>query len=144
VASTRTDCVWIDGAGERVIQNIRTASGASSIVAELEAVSQAKVVTSWEGTESAFTVVPGTGTYITVRQTAVLYFADVVGRVAKLYLPAPDSSIFLSDGQTVDPTTIPSLITACIGSLQTGAGTLVAAFVGGSLFPTDFHLIATV
>lgn len=135
--------MWVDGAGERVLQVVRTLSGASSIVAELEAVSQAKVVESWEGDDTTFSVIPGTGTYITVRQTAVLYFADGVGRIARLLLPAPDSSIFLSDGVTVDPTTIPSLITACIGSLLTGAGTTVTSFVGGQLIGTRLTGVST-
>lgn len=136
--------IWVDGAGETCLHVIKTLTGSTAIEGELEAVSQAKVRERWEGTDTIFGTIPGTGTYITVRETAILYFTDGVGHVAKLLLPAPDASIFLSDGSTVDPTTIPSLITACIGNLLTGAGTTVTAFTGGKLFPTKLSGIATI
>lgn len=73
-----------------------------------------------------------------VNQVAQLTFADSSGSVAEIYIPAPVSSMFLSDGITVDTSNLAVSIfinTVCIGSnrLYTAAGGVVTTYLSGFL-----------
>ena len=141
--SKKAGLVWIDAMGERVLHVVTTSAGVGAIETEMQALCNAQVVECWEGLDEIYTVTPSTADYPTTRVTAVLTFADAIGSTAKLYLPAPSSAIFMSDGVTVDPTAISSLITACIGSLVAGSGNTVVSFVGGSAVSTKINAIAS-
>lgn len=130
--------IWADAQGEQTMQLVVTASGVSSIRTQLLAVSNATIVESSEGTIVNYSTTPVVGTYPTVRTTAVLQFTDSVGSIGRLLIPAPLSSIFLSDGVTVDPAAITSLISACIGNLKAGNTNPVTNFLGGQLVATRF------
>lgn len=143
MAIKKAGLVWVDAQGERALHVITTDGGVGPIETELEALSQAGVIECWEGLDETYSPSPGTASYPSVRVTAVLYFTDGAGHVARLLLPAPDSSIFMADGSTVDPAAITSLITACVGRLETAAGTTVTAFAGGQLTSTRFTGISS-
>ena len=130
--------VWVDAQGEQVLHLIVTASGVSSIRTQLQAISNAVVIEDSEGTIVTFSATPTVAVYPTVRQTAMLQYRDATGSIGRLLVPAPVSSIFLSDGVTVDPAAITALNAAVIGSLLAGSSNPVTAFVGGQLVATRF------
>lgn len=129
----RMSVVWNSADGLATIRTITTSTGAITIFSLLQDISRAIGAEWWESNVSTNSETPSTDAYLSVVQIAILLFADDVGFLAKLSLPAPDASIFMSDGSTVDPAAIPDLITACIGNLLTGAGTTVTMFKGGYL-----------
>lgn len=135
--------IWIDAQGQRVLHVVTVASAVGSIETALLNHSQADIVQQFGGTVANASVAPGVATYPTVRVTAVLYFADATGSIGKLFLPAPDANIFLPDGDTVDPTAIPDIISAAVGQLLAGSGSPVVAFTGGKLIQTRFSGIET-
>lgn len=142
--SLRGGLNWVDAQGQRVLHVINfTGSGFGSIIAALENHSSAVVNENWGGAVGCNPNLPTTTDYTTVRITAVLIFADATGSTAKLYVPAPNTSIFLADGDTVDPTAIPDIISAAIGTLLSGAGNPVTTFVGGIIQRTRFSGIVT-
>ena len=127
--------VWLDSNGEQSVRSLTGASSTAAIVAALEAYSNATAKSFAEGPLTVPGTVPVAAPYLSVRQVAYLTFTDGVGHNATVALPSPHVGIFLADGVSVDPTMIAPLIATCIGTLQTGAGTLVTAFVSGSLGP---------
>lgn len=136
--------IWNDAQGERVLHVITTDTGVGSIESSLESHSNAVVCECWEGLDEVYTVSPTVATYPTVRITALLEFNDGMGSTARIYLPSPQADIFLSDGDTVDPSKIPDIIAACIGHLICGSGNVATAFTGGQLIRTKFSGITTV
>jgi len=138
--------IWIDAQGERVLNVVTTQSGVGGIEAALEAASNAVVMECWEGLDEIYSASPTTSEYPTVRVMAVLNFIDGTGSRARLYIPSPQSGIFLSDARTVDPTNalIAAIITAAVGSLLSGAGNTVTAFTGGEILATKISGIASI
>lgn len=131
--SDRMSVVWNSADGLSTVRTISTSSGAISILGVLQDFSNAIATQYWESSVTSISETPSTNAYLSVTQIAVLLFADDSGNLARLSLPAPIDSIFLSDGSTVDPSKITSLISACVGSLLTGSGTTVTQFRGGYL-----------
>lgn len=125
--------VWIDANGQQTVRSLTSQSSTAAVVSALEAYSNATALSFAEGPLVNPGASPSTGAYLSARQVAYLRFTDGAGHVAVVALPSPKSNIFMSDGVTVDPTAIAPLIAACIGVIQTGAGTLVTAFQSGSL-----------
>lgn len=143
MANQRRNLVWTDAQGESVLHVISTASGGAAIQSALEGHSNAVVATFWEGTDQETTSSPVVATYPTVRVTTQLIFSNAVGSIAKLYLPSPISSIFLSDKVTVDPLAIGPIIAAALGNLLAGDKTPVTQFVGGQLWQQKITGIAS-
>jgi hypothetical protein len=71
--------------------------------------------------------------YQAITAKALLNFVCADGTSAQLAIPAPKIGIFLSDGVTVDASTISTLIADCIGNLESTTGSLATAFLGGFL-----------
>jgi hypothetical protein len=139
----RANLIWVDSQGEQVLHIIVTSTGVSSIRTALQAASNAVVTADSEGTNVSFSSTPTVATYPSVRTTARLNFVSASGSRGSLLLPAPQSSIFLTDGVTVDPTAITGIITAAVGNLLAGDSTLVTMFTGGELVATRFSGIAS-
>jgi hypothetical protein len=129
----RMSVVWNSSDGLSTVRTIATTDGAITILGTLEDFSNAIGFQRWESDVTVNSETPSTDAYLSVTQIAVLLFSDDSGNLARLSLPAPLSSIFMADGSTVDPSTITSIISACIGNLLTGAGTEVTMFKGGYL-----------
>lgn len=123
--------VWVDAAGGSRLTTPQANGSLSSIVTEMLAVSNATVAYYWEGARTVPGGTPTASTYLSTRDAAILVFNDAACNEVRLTLPAPDSSIFMADEQTVDPTAVSSLIAACLGVLQTGAGGVVTAYIAG-------------
>jgi hypothetical protein len=136
--------VWADGQGERVLHVIRTLTGVGAIESALESHSNAGVLTCSEGILDVEDGPTSTSPYSTVRVTAQLRFQSPSGSTASLFIPAPDTNIFMADGDTVDPTMVSDIIAAAFGGLLAGDGTVVSIFLGGTALRTRLSGIATV
>lgn len=128
----RQSVVWIDVAGRtRVTQFVINATPAC-IRTSLLAKSNADVVDWFEGDDHFNTSpAPLNLTYPRVTDFASLLFADGSGNQASLTLPAPDSSIFLADQVSVDPSAIADIISAATTFLVNSAGNTVTTYLGG-------------
>jgi hypothetical protein len=78
---------------------------------------------------------PSTGAYQRVVDVAMLTFTDGTGDLTRIQLPAPNASVFLADGETVDITAIGGIIGAVVGAAITPGGGVVTAYVGGTRQP---------
>lgn len=130
----RMSIIWVDAGGRSTITAIRTSTGASGILSAILADSNGDFLNKWEGTET----VNATPTaldlqYPSIMQQAILSFLASDGTIARVSIPAPNISIFLADGQTVDPTAIGGIITACVGTLAAPSQALATSFIGGFL-----------
>ena len=119
-----------------------TNSGLGGIVAALNGVSNAFIREESSGARTSHTGTGTVATYPTVRSTANLQYRDsTTGAMARVYVPAPVSGIFLPDGVTVNPSAISTLNTAVIGAVLAGSGNVVDTFVGGQLEATRVGLL---
>jgi hypothetical protein len=75
------------------------------------------------------------GAYLPVALRAALTFVCADNSLAVLYVPSPNQTIFLADGQTVDPAnlTVVAIVAAALGSLVSSTGSPATAFVSGVL-----------
>jgi len=136
MADRAAGAVWADVTGRTRLTIIKAATTPCTILTALQAKSNCGVLYNWDGDIDDG---PGTATaavYQAANSAAVLVFQTGSGSVLRLTLPAPDSSIFLADGSTVDPAQVAGIVAACIGNLSDGAGNTAATFVAGYLAPT--------
>ncbi len=123
--------VWVDANGFTRLTLVNGNATLSGVETALIGSSNADVLNS---TEAALTVnmpAPAGGTYRTVGDVAILTFTDGTDLV-NVTLPAPQSTIFLADQETVDITQIGAIIAAVVGTVQTAAGGVVTAYVAGT------------
>lgn len=131
MAATKRYIVWQD-AGGRTIATIPCASASlNNIMSALSAISNAAPISWFEGLFHLTGLTPTAADYPDVSDIARLTYADASGLEANLTLPAPQSSIFLADQRTVDPTAIAVLNSVVLGHLCTSAGSTVTTFVSG-------------
>jgi hypothetical protein len=131
VADEHRSIIWID-AGGRTRQTILHSQGSSAAVeAALATKSNAGVQMDWAGVTSSFVPTPVATPYPAVTDTAQLTFEDGGGLLVYVTLPAPDASIFQTDGETVDPAQIAGIVAAVVGTLCSQSGALVVSYVGG-------------
>ncbi|SRR6516162_2548711 len=134
MADKTMSIVWIGAGTGLTINRIRTATGAGTILADLLAISQADQLNTWEGDLTINgSPAPGGGQYPGLNQIANLVFLCADNTTAQIRLPAPSISIMLADGVTVDSSTITTLITDCVGNLQSPTGSLAVSFLSGRL-----------
>lgn len=124
--------IWQDVNGRTRATYVNSASGSVALQAALKAVSEADIQRSWNGT----TIVnpaptPSTGSYQTVADYATLVFQTASSDLVYLTLIAPQSSIFLADGETVNSAAIAALIAAALGTLTDQGGNVVTSYVAG-------------
>jgi|SRR5215471_9270203 len=134
MADQTMSVVWVGAGTGLTINRIRTATGASTILTDLLALSNADELNTWEGplTINA-SPAPVNATYPGLQQVANLMFLCADGTIAQVRLPAPKLAIMLADGVTVDASTITTLIADCVGNLQGPDGSLAVSFLGGRL-----------
>jgi hypothetical protein len=131
--SIRATLVWVDVAGSAILSTAVTSTGIGAIETALIAKSNADVLSCSEGVLDIRTPSLVNAAYPLINTTAILIFADALGNIATLKLPAPQLGIFMSDNETVDPAQITAIIAAAIGNLLTASGNPVTAFVKGYL-----------
>jgi len=123
--------VWIDAGGRTAAHLLTTSAGAAAVLTQVAAVSNAVPQQQWEGPLT----VPGgaavAASFPDVSDVAWLTFTKASGELVKVAIPAPLASIFLADGETVDPTQVAALITAVIANVVDASGNAVTAYVSG-------------
>lgn len=142
--SKRATIVWVDAQGERTLSVIDTSTGVGSIETSMLNHINADHLQCTEGILETYSASPSTSTYNTVRVAAICTFVDSTGSEGSVILYSPKDNIFMPDGDTVDPSSISDLITACVGNLLAGSGNTVVNFKGGRAIRTRLSGIATV
>lgn len=128
--------VWVDTQGGKAITRINTTAGAASLLGAMLACSHADDLEYWEGANVPNGApTPTVGNYAPATLRANLTFVTGTGSQVTLAIPAPDLSIFLADGQTVDITnaSIVALVAVAVTALTDGSGNLATALVSGTL-----------
>jgi hypothetical protein len=128
--------VWADFTGRTRLTIIKAATNPCTILTKLQGHSNAGVLYNWDGPLDAAIGTSTAAIFQAANQAATLVFETGVGSLLRVTLPAPDASIFLPDGKTVDAAAIADVIAACVGELSDGAGNVATGFVGGFLAPT--------
>lgn len=131
MATTVRGIVWADVNGGSRLTTPRANASLSTIQTAMLAKSNASVLYEWEGAQSASTGTAAASTYQNVQDAAVLVFQAPSCAQVKLLLPAPKSSIFFADQETVDPAQVATLIGDCLGVLCTLAGEAVSEYIAG-------------
>lgn len=131
--ATKRSSVYVDAQG-RTRQCILTGNATlASVEAALIAVSNADVHDSWEGADVINGApAPTAAIYEGVADYVPLTYSDASGNLVYITLVAPQSGIFLPDGETVNPAAIAALSAAIIGTVLTGAGLPATTFIGGT------------
>lgn len=128
--------VWVGFNGDQTITRINTTAGAAALLGAALALSHADDLEYWEGTNIPNGApTPTVGDYAPVTLRARLTFVTAAGLQVSFLIPAPDRSIFLADGQTVDITNaaVVAFVAVAITALTDGAGNLVTSLVSGNL-----------
>lgn len=131
----RRTTVWQDAGGRTSAHLLTTSGGAAAVEAALAAKSNAGVLLSWEGALTVGAPAPVNAPYPDVQDVALLVYSTAGGTLVKVALPAPQASIFMADGVTVDPAQIGAITAAIIANVVTAGGAAVTAYVGGTRAP---------
>lgn len=129
--ANRRTVVWSDAAGHTAAHLLTVTGSAAAVQAAIMAKSNAGVVNTWEGPLLAPAVAAVAAVYQEVTDQAVLVFQTGSGALVKVIVPAPHSSIFQADQETVDAAQITALIAAVLADVVTPAGTALTAYVAG-------------
>lgn len=122
----------MDASGHTRQTILRGNASLATVTTDLLALSRADWQRCWEGaTVINGAPAPTTGDYQTADDYAVLVYADGSGNQVYITLPAPNSSIFLADQETVDSVAIATLTANVTGTILTGAGLAVTTYIGG-------------
>lgn len=132
MATARTSIIWQDAAGFTTQTLIRSTGSITTLFNALLAKSNADYSDVWAGTETIHVPSPVAAVYESVGDYALLEYSTAAGLVVTLKLPAPKSSIFLADGQTVDAGQITAITNAAILTVSDASGNLVTSFLGGT------------
>lgn len=134
MAAASRSIIWIDSNGFTTQTIVGSDPDASTIQSKLLLHSNADVLNWFEGPPHPNpTPSPTSAVYFTVGDQARLLFLDTAGSIVTLNLPAPQSSVFLADGVTVDSSAIADIITAFISDGRSALGNSIASFVAGNL-----------
>lgn len=137
MAVSRRYQVWVDAQGRTTLTLANTTGSLATLFASILAQSNADVLNDVEsGLSVNGTPAPTAATYPSVRDSAKLLFVTGAGNAVSLTVPAPVASLFLADGQTVDPAAAATIITDALAALTDEAGNAVVAFQGGFRQPT--------
>jgi hypothetical protein len=132
MAAQSRSIVWID-IGGRTRQTVPCATpDNAAIMAALQNHSNAGIQTWFEGPLQVLTPSPVATDFPDVADLARLTFTDALGSLATLALPAPQSTIFMADSVTVNPSAIADIIAAAVGHLCSAGGGTVTAYVAGT------------
>lgn len=134
--------VWVDKNGKTKLTLVNTADATplnpdpgAAIRSALLAKSNAAESNHTHGPLVVGVPVPLAGVYQQVLDVANLYFLDAGGFITRVVLPAPLSSIFLADQETVDITQIGAIISAVLASGRSAGGLVLSSYVNGTRQP---------
>jgi hypothetical protein len=142
--SKRATLLWVDAGGNSCLRVVTTATGVGAIESAMQLYTNPVVASCAEGVLDIYSAVPASGDYMSIYTTARIDFLSALGSRGSIYLPGPLTSIFSStDASQVDPATITTLITACVGNLICGDGNVAATYGGSGIIRTNLNAIAT-
>lgn len=131
MVDTGRSVIWVDAGGRTRQTLLRGNASLATVQADLLALSNAALQREFEGPVTVNgSPTPANSAYPNVADYAVLVYTDGTDLVY-ITLPAPQSAIFLADGETVDPTAIAVLTGHVIGTVTTASGSAVTSYVGG-------------
>jgi len=122
--------LWVDASGRQTVTLIRNVSSGCPIQAQVIALSAALPLQDWEGPIDSHSPTPAASTY-QIGDWAYLQYANADGSESQIAIPAPLTTLFLSDGRTVDPTQLTALNAAAIGTLGGYSGSAAATYISG-------------
>lgn len=130
--------VWTDANGYGVITKIVSQSGASSVVGDLQALSNAGVLQYWESSVTNVGDAPLAARFQSGADRAALVFlcADTTNYV--VIVPAPKATIFDADQETVDltnPDVVAFAFAAVTAPLCNSTGSPVTVLLAGTRLP---------
>jgi hypothetical protein len=131
VANQKRTTVWASADGRTRRTELYGLASLAGVQAALAAASNAGELQHWEGDLVASVPAPSAASFPSVQDLAILLYADGAGVQVQVRIPAPHASIFMSDGETVDPGAIGAISAAVIGHVLTTSGVAVTTFVGG-------------
>lgn len=126
---------WLDSAGGFYRNRFYVSHGVdgSSVVAQLQSASNAGLQQHSSGQVTFDAVSPIDAQYPTFTQVAQLLFACADGSTVEMIIPAPQSTVFLSDGLRVDPVAMATLIADVIAVVTNNLASPVTTYRQGSL-----------
>lgn len=126
---------WTDTAGGFYRNRFYVAHGGSgaTVVADIQSASNAGLAQHSSGQVTFDSNAPVDQQYPTMVQIAQLLFRCADGTVVPLVIPAPQDTVFLSDGFRVDPTAVSTLIADVISHVTNQLGSPVTTYLQGSL-----------
>lgn len=129
--TNRTALVWSDVGGNTRLSTFNNDGANTAILAALQAVSNGGISAWWDGAvvNPAPTLVAAT--YRDVRDSALLTYQDATGDFVKIYVPCPQSGIFLADLVTVNPAAVASVTTAMVAHGRSASGQAIVSLVAG-------------
>jgi hypothetical protein len=137
VTTQSRSTIWTDAQGRtrqtitRGVNSLIGGATLATVMSSVGAVSNADWLRWFEGDENDQTPAPPGGTYLPVGDYAELQYLAPDGSILYLTIPAPLSTIFLADQETVDATAVASLTAQVTGCLVTSTNTMVTSFLGG-------------
>lgn len=122
----------MDATGSTTSTQINGSLTLAGVQAALLAVSNADYVREFEGTSVANgSPSPIAAPFETVMDQAFLWFVTAAGTLVQVTVVAPQSSIFMADGMTVDPTSVAGVVAAVVGTVTDQNGNVTTAFTAG-------------
>lgn len=126
--------IWTGAGSGTTVTLIRKNTFAPDLLNALLAHSNADWLNFWQGIVAVHSSpAPVSAQYPGVNQRARLVFLCADGTSAQLQIVAPKLNIFLSDGITVDVTTIPDIVMAATAGLLSASGSLAVSYQSGIL-----------
>jgi len=126
---------WLDVSGGflRASNWYDTSAGIASLEAAIQVCSNANLQYVTGAEPEIGVVTPSGSLYPLVQDCAQLLLQTSPSNTIRLIIPAPISTIFASDGNTVDPTNLDiiDVVTAATGHLADSSLNLVTAYVSG-------------
>jgi hypothetical protein len=130
--------VWTDANGYNTITKIVSQSGASSVVGDLQALSNAGVLQYWESPVTNAGLAPTAARFQSGADRAAMTFLCLDATNYVVIVPAPKATIFDGDQETVDLTNadvIAFAVAAVLAPLCNNAGSPVTVLIAGTRLP---------
>lgn len=131
MATTYSSTIWVDKNGWTRQTILQGNASLATVVAKLLLHSVGGQNIGWESGNVLTPSSPSTGPFGTITDWAQLVFQTSSGSLVRVTLPAPNSNIFLADGETVDPSTIVDIIAAVTGTVVDNGGNAVVSYISG-------------
>lgn len=141
MAHNKAGLIWADVNGFTRLTTLNNDGSLDDVLLDMEAKSNGSNTVRWNGPVELFDPLTANAVYNSVLDSAVLSFENASGGITKVFLPAPKSSIFMADGQTVDPAQIATLIADVLLHVLDNDGNALVSYLGGFYARTGRALV---